>query len=154
MPAGRPTKYKKEYAKQAFNLCLLGARDSDIARFFEVEEKTINTWKKRHPEFLHSLRQGKDEADANVAKSLYQRALGVTVKETRVSGGGGDDEAPSATETTKELPPDTTAAIFWLKNRQRHLWRDKHDHEMTGQDGGPMQLEQTVTFVPAKLDDE
>ncbi|EFB1429709.1 terminase, partial [Escherichia coli] len=41
----------------------------------------------------------------------------------------------------KYYPPDTTAAIFWLKNRQKDKWRDKVDHELTGKDGGAIQIE-------------
>lgn len=132
MPAGRPTKYRDEYAEQAFNYCLLGATDKELAAFFGVEERTINGWKLEHPEFLQSLKSGKEEADARVASRLYARAMGLKVTETRMSGGGDDDESPAAVETVKELPPDTTAAIFWLKNRQPAKWRDKQDHEHSG----------------------
>ncbi len=69
-PRGRPTRYKAEYTEQAFKLCLLGATDANLADFFEVSEKTINTWKDAHPEFLQSLKAGKDEADANVGERL------------------------------------------------------------------------------------
>ena len=43
--------------------------------------------------------------------------------------------------TTKHYPPDTTAAIFWLKNRQKSKWRDKQDHEISGPDGKPIETE-------------
>ena len=53
---GRPTRYKQEYAEQALKLCRLGAKDSELADFFQVSEQTINAWKKAHPEFLESLK--------------------------------------------------------------------------------------------------
>ncbi len=73
---GRPSKFREEYAEQAFNYCLLGATDADLGRFFDVDETTINRWKKVHPEFCQSLKDGKEGADARVAQSLYRRALG------------------------------------------------------------------------------
>jgi len=128
-PVGRPTDYREEYAEQARKLCLLGATDKELADFFHVEEKTINNWKAAHPGFLQSIVRGKDLADAEVAASLYKRATGMTVKETRMSGGG-DDEGPAAVETIKEIPPDTQAASLWLRNRQAAKWRDKTEQDV------------------------
>ena len=74
--SGRPSGYKPEYSEQAFKLCLLGATDKDLGDFFGVSETTINNWKLREPNFVESLKNGKMQADANVACSLYKRALG------------------------------------------------------------------------------
>lgn len=73
---GRPTKYKEEYVRQAKELCYLGAIDKDLARFFEVDETTINEWKDQHPEFSQSIKEAKEEADALVVRSLFKRATG------------------------------------------------------------------------------
>lgn len=127
---GRPSKYREEFAEQAFKLCLLGATDKDLAGFFDTTEQTINAWKKAYPEFLEALKEGKGRADAEVANRLYRRALGYSHKEDKIFQYEG---APVIVPTTKHYPPDTTAAIFWLKNRQPHLWRDKRDLEMAGQ---------------------
>lgn len=125
---GRPTKYKPEYDEQALKLCRLGATDKELADFFKATEQTINNWKIDHPSFFESLKVGKDEHDTKkVEGALLSRALGVTLKETKVMGGGGDDEDPSAIETIKEIPPDSTACIFWLKNRNPDRWRDKQE---------------------------
>ena len=135
MPPGQPTSYKPEYAEQAFKLCLLGATDAEMASFFDVSESTINNWKVAHPEFLESIRRGKAEADANVASSLYQRALGYSHPEDDIRVADG---AIVITPTIKHYPPDTTAGIFWLKNRAPNKWREKT--EITGADGGPLQM--------------
>jgi hypothetical protein len=127
---GRPTEYKEEYNDQTYKLCLLGATDKELADFFDVSEQTINTWKQKHPQFLESIKKGKINADANVADRLYQRALGYEHDEVElkvVSLGGADGSEVQKIDVIKHYPPDPTAAIFWLKNRQRDKWRDKHD---------------------------
>ncbi|MFK5948808.1 MAG: hypothetical protein QM500_08590, partial [Methylococcales bacterium] len=122
---GRPTKYDKSYCDKAYKLCLLGAIDKKIADFFDVDEATINRWKDKYPEFCESLKRGKDEADAVIAQSLFHRAKGYSHKDTKFATHEGviTDEK----EYTKHHPPDTTAAIFWLKNRQKEAWRDSKD---------------------------
>ena len=120
---GRPTKFKPEYADLTYKYCLLGATDADLAKFFEVEESTVNNWKIDFPDFLESIKRGKEEADANVAKSLYHRALGYEHPETKIVSYEG--QITDQMDVTKHYPPDPTAAIFWLKNRQPDKWRDK-----------------------------
>lgn len=123
---GRPSKYKKEFAEQAKKLCLLGATDAELADFFEVPESTLNNWKKAHPEFMESLKSGKRLADAQVAEKLFNRALGYSHPEDDIRALNGEIVI---TPTIKRYPPDTTAAIFWLKNRQPERWRDKPEPE-------------------------
>jgi hypothetical protein len=125
---GRPTSYKEEYAELAYKFCLLGADDKDLARNFDVCEKTINNWKKEQPLFLQSIKNGKEVADAEIAHSLYHRAKGYTHPEDKIFN---DNGTPMIVPTVKHYPPDTTAAIFWLKNRRPEDWRDKVDHDHT-----------------------
>ena len=120
---GRPTDYRPEYAEQAERLCrLLGATDKDLAEFFGKSEQTINAWKKTQPEFLEALKRGKMLSDANVADKLYQRAMGYSHDAVKIMVVGGEVQQVPYIE---HYPPDTTACIFWLKNRQREKWRDK-----------------------------
>lgn len=121
---GRPTLYKKEYNEQAYKLCLLGATDATLADFFEVNEDTINEWKKVHKSFSESLKKGKTLADAEIAKALYHRAKGYEHPDVDIKIYEGQI---ITTEITKHYAPDSTAAIFWLKNRQPKEWRDKQD---------------------------
>ena len=127
--AGRPTNYKKEYDEQAYKLCFLVCSTKEMADFFGVSEVTFNAWKKKHPEFLKSLKEGKSVADANVAKSLYLRALGYYHPEDKIFNDNGE---PLIVPTVKHYPPDPTAAIFWLKNRKPAEWRDKRDVQVEG----------------------
>jgi len=96
---GQPTSYKEEYNEQVVKLCLLGSTDEEIADFFNVCVATINNWKISHPQFLESIKEGKQKADSDVAQSLYNKAIG----------------------------GDTIAAQFWLKNRKPDKWRDKQE---------------------------
>jgi hypothetical protein len=137
MAGGRPSKYKPEYNEQAYKLCLLGATDKELASFFDTTEQTINAWKQNYPEFFESLKRGKEEADATIAQKLYHRAKGYEHPEDKIFN---DNGKPLIVPTIKHYPPDTTAAIFWLKNRQSRKWRDKQETEITGKDGGPVDV--------------
>lgn len=130
--AGRPTVYKPEYPAQAEKLCKLGATDKELADFFEVEESTVNAWKLAHVEFSESIKAGKQLADANVAERLYERAMGFEHDSEEIKVVEGSIER---VPIRKIYPPDTTAAIFWLKNRQKEKWRDMSRTELTGADG-------------------
>lgn len=146
MKTGRPSLYKLEHAQQAHRLCLLGATDAQLADFFDVSVPTIDKWKQSKPEFLQALKDGKERADANVAMSLYRRALGYShkaVKILTVADGNNTGSHIEQVPYTERYPPDTAAAIFWLKNRQKGAWRDRTEH--TGKDGAP--IEHTVTQV-------
>ncbi len=126
---GRPPKYRPEFAQQAHQLCLLGATDVDMAEFFSVTEVTINLWKKAHPEFAQALREGKTAADARVAQSLYQRAIGYEHKAVKIFSEKG---VSFEHQYTERFPPDVTAARLWLTNRQPARWRDKQEHAHSG----------------------
>ncbi|MFT9364830.1 MAG: helix-turn-helix domain-containing protein [Gluconobacter sp.] len=149
-PVGRPTAFLDRYCEEARKLCLLGATDSDLADFFDVSERTINAWKEEYPEFLQSIKKGKILADATVAERLYKRATGYEHDAVKIFNSEGQ---PLIVPYTERYAPDTTAAIFWLKNRQRDKWRDKQDFEHTGADGGPLEfteIRRVVVDVPKK----
>ncbi|MCP5245700.1 MAG: hypothetical protein H6937_07055 [Burkholderiales bacterium] len=124
---GRPTKYRDEYANQAYKLCLLGYTDKELAEFFGVEEQTINNWKLDHKEFFESLSDGKVRADALVAERLFIRACGYRYTETKVREAFGDEGKTiplELTTTEKEVSADVNAALTWLRNRQPGKWRE------------------------------
>lgn len=131
MPAGRPSDYRDEFAEQAAKLCALGATDDEMADFFEVHRSTIYRWKLEHPEFCDAIKTAKEVADERVERSLYQKATGYNVKEevaVKIKVEQHKEEV-EVVEVEKHIPADTTAAIFWMKNRRSGQWRDKQDHE-------------------------
>lgn len=129
MAGGRPSKYKPEFVAQAEKLCKLGATDAEMADFFQVTISTLSLWKVKHAEFSDALKLGKEVADRRVEEALYNRALGYSHEETDIRVIEGKI---MATPMIKHYPPDTTAAIFWLKNRRPDEWRDKRDIEHSG----------------------
>lgn len=130
---GRPTKYKPEYNQQVYELCLLGATDAQIAAFFDISESTLNEWKKDIIKFSEAVKRGKIQADSKVAAALYKRAIGFSYDETtfeRIDMGENLKERDIKADVykkkvvTKMVVPDTGAAMNWLKNRQKDIWRD------------------------------
>lgn len=141
MAKGRPSKFKPEFIEQAEKLCKLGATDIELADFFGVEVRTLYRWKGENEAFCQSLKAGKAEADTRVERSLFARATGYEHDEVDIRVVA---NAIVKTDIRKYYPPDTTAAIFWLKNRKSGDWRDLKAVEMGGPNGGPVQTKTTV----------
>ena len=121
---GRPTVFKSEFPDLARKFCLLGATNEDLARLLEVGVTTIDRWLADNAEFRGAVKEGREHADANVAESLYRRALGYSHPAVKIfSGPLGVTEVPY----TEHYPPDTAAAFIWLKNRRKQDWRDKSE---------------------------
>jgi hypothetical protein len=131
--SGRPLAvaepWNESIPERAYALCLLGLRDADLATAFGVSIYTIDKWKQTHPEFREALSRGKEQADAKVADALYHKAVGYTHKAVDIRIVDGE---VVKIPYTKIYPPDTTACIFWLKNRQRQYWTDTKQNVHTG----------------------
>lgn len=139
----RPSKFKPEFVGQAEKLCRLGATDIEVADFFEVDVRTLYRWKGENEQFCQALKAGKDVSDERVERSLFSRATGYEHDEVDIKVIGG---AIVQTPVRKFYPPDTTAAIFWLKNRRPADWRDKVETTLSGPGGGPVQNEMVWRF--------
>lgn len=123
---GRPSDYDPSMNDAARKLALLGLTDGEIATFFGVCEDTLNAWKHAFPAFSESLNAGKVIADAEVAASLYQRAIGeVTWYERVIRTAQGEETI----KLSKREAADPGAAKLWLTNRQGAKWRDKQTVE-------------------------
>lgn len=144
---GRPTKFKAEYIEQAKKLCQLGATDVEIADFFEIDVRTLYRWKGEHDKFCQALKVGKAVADERVERSLFARANGYEHDEVDIRVVG---QEIVQTPIRKFYPPDTTACIFWLKNRRPEDWRDKVQNELSGPDGKPLQAAAPTFHVTVK----
>lgn len=147
MPTGRPSKFKPEYIEQASKLTALGATELQLSDFFGINAKTLSNWKNAHPDFLLTLKSAKAEYDNRVEISLAQRAMGYSHPEEKIFCKG--DEV-TRVETIKHYPPDTTACIFWLKNRQPERWRDVQErvnHFAPEEEINEMELARRIAFL-------
>jgi hypothetical protein len=100
-----------------------------MAGFFGVSRQTIDAWKNAHSEFLDALKEGKGLADAEVADRLFKRATGYEHAAVKIVANANTGQE-HIVNYTERYPPDTTACIFWLKNRRPDLWRDKTDQNV------------------------
>ena len=100
-----------------------GLTDEQIAHNMGIAESTLYEWKKQFPEFSESLKRGKEVVDRMVENALLKRALGYEYQEQKIVV---SEKKKKKVETTiKQVIPDVTAQIFWLKNRKPDEWRDK-----------------------------
>lgn len=100
-----------------------GLTDEQIAHNCGVNVATLYDWKKRFHEISEALKRGKEVVDLQVENALLKRALGYEYTERRIEVSKKDGK--KVTQTVKHVVPDTTAQIFWLKNRRADKWRDK-----------------------------
>jgi hypothetical protein len=129
---GRPSVYDPEYHPiWAYRFALLGATGKQIAELLDIDEKTFEDFKKKHPAFLQSVIDGGDRADAEVAEMLYHRAKGYTHNEEKIFC---SDGTIVRAKTEKHYPPDVKAASLWLSNRQNRKWKDRQSVEVTASD--------------------
>lgn len=127
---GRPSRWDdpKQAAdtlRAARKACVMGATDEDLAELFGVNRSTITAWKIDYPDFSATLKEARDERDAQVERRLYERAMGYSHQAVKIFCG--KDGQVTEVPYTEHYPPDTTAMIFWLKNRQPAAWRDVRD---------------------------
>lgn len=118
-----------------------GLTDDAIAQKLGISESTLNNYKKDHLEFLESLKRGKEVIDVEVENALLKRAIGYkfdeVTKEAKYNPDSGEYELGITKTVTKEVQPDVTAQIFWLKNRKPVEWRDKQSVEVSGELNNP-----------------
>lgn len=125
----RPSKFKPEFSDQARKLCEMGATDEEVASFFDVSTRTLYRWQAADEAFCQALKAGKAPADDRVERSLFARAVGYTFDSEKVFQFQGK---VVRAQTREHVPPDTTAAIFWLKNRRPSEWREKAETVHSG----------------------
>lgn len=126
---GRPKKYDKKLLGAVYKLALLGAKNTQIIESLSIAKDTFYDWMKTNKEFSDTLKKGREDADAAVADSLFRNAVGYSLTETDIRVVEGQIVR---TQIKKNYPPNPTSGIFWLKNRQSQLWKDKQEVLNTG----------------------
>ena len=158
MPAGRRSKYVAEFHIQwARSLARRGLTVEEIANEMNVARSTFHKWVAENAELSDALNEGRGIADAKVEASLYRRALGYTLTEKKTVAGAGKDGTQQAARieiVEKEVPPDTTACIFWLKNRQPQLWREQQTVNLnTPDEQAKKEVAQLIDSIVRKRDE-
>jgi hypothetical protein len=145
---GRPTKWNKALEAKLVKLAKLGMTDKQLAASVDICEDTLNNWKLEYPDFFESLKKSKVMSDGSVERSLYEKAMGYEHPSTHFSNHMGN-----VTETPyiKKYAPDTTAQIFWLKNRNPDRWRDKTEVDNNISGGLSVTVEKNTIYSKEDL---
>lgn len=116
-----------------------GLTDEQIASNIGITPSTLYEWKKKHSEISEALKRGKEVVDVEVENTLLKKALGgFVVEEQTIEELNARGELTTRKVRSKRyLPPDTTALIFWLKNRKPDVWMDRKAKEV-GEDSNKM----------------
>jgi hypothetical protein len=128
-----------------------GLTDEQIAENVGVTRSTLYAWKNRFKDISNALKKGKEIADIQVENALYKRAVGYrtteVTQELKRNVGTGFYELVTTKKVEKDVPPDVTAQIYWLKNRRPDKWRDKQQIDIgKAEDTGVIEL-------PRRLED-
>lgn len=103
-----------------------GLTDEQLANNMGINVATLYTWKKKYDEINDALKRGKEVVDIEVENSLLKAAKGYFVDEEKTYISEVNGVVTKRKEITKKyIAPNTTAQIFWLKNRKPVEWRDK-----------------------------
>lgn len=106
-----------------------GLTNEQISHNIGISSKTLYEWQNKYSEIRSALKKGKEVVDIEVENSLLKRALGYTYEETTRELSKETGQLVVTKVVTKQVVPDTTAMIYWLKNRKPDLWRDKPTKE-------------------------
>lgn len=122
-----------------------GLTDEQIAQNIGITTSTLYAWKNKYSEISEALKKGKEVIDRQVENALLKRALGYKYDEVTIEYG------IETKRVTKEVVPDVTAQIFWLKNRKPAIWRDKKDVDLAGELNTNNPFEELTTEELKKL---
>lgn len=119
-----------------------GLTDEQMAHNMGISRETLFQWRKKYSDISDTLKKGKEVVDREVENALLQKALGfketvrkaIKCKEVEYDNGKRISEKEHIEYADEEVyvPPDTTAQIFWLKNRCPEKWKDKQDVRVSG----------------------
>lgn len=141
----RPNKYETHVAPRLVEIedwVRNGATDEEVAKRLGIAYSTLREYKDEFSAFSAALKRGKDYVDAEVENALLKRALGYSYDE--VTQELKEGKLVTTKTVTKQVVPDVTAQIFWLKNRRVTKWREKPFGD--GADGGGEQSAGKPTF--------
>jgi len=143
-----------------------GLVDVQIAEKLGISEASFYKYRNEHREFMEALKDGKEVVDFEVECALLKRARGYKFEEvtkeilpilneygqyTYDEHGNIKKALQVVKSVLKEVQPDTTAQIFWLKNRKPKLWRDRRQLDLGTAPGEDM-TEEEIDKMLEKLE--
>lgn len=122
-----------------------GLTYEQIAKNMGIGLTTLKEWRQKEPTIQSTLKKGREVVDYEVENALYKKTLGYNVllkKTFKLKRIEYNDDGKKIKEYEElvdgydetHIPADTTAQIFWLKNRKPRKWRDKVEVETNKQE--------------------
>lgn len=135
--AGRKQKYDefvKPHLKRITHWCRMGATEAEICKKLGIAVSSFNKYKLEFSELSEALKTGKVPADDRIEAELYKRAKGYDYEEVKTNTyvDNQQHQRTFRTVTTKHIPGDVRAIIFWLKNRRPEQWRERQELDING----------------------
>ena len=159
MVRGARGKYHEWLTKEGLTLIEGWARDGlideQIAANIGVTTTTLYDWKKKYADFSDALKKGKETSNYEVENALFKSATGYEYEERKEVQEVVDGVMRKKVEITrKQVPPNATSAIFWLKNRKPDKWRNKQEIETNKLQAEIKKLEAETARIESLTDKE
>jgi len=158
-------KYDPKYHDAwVFSLAVKGATDDEIAEAMGISRRTVMRWSTKKDDktgetvltsFGEARRAGKEQADAQVVKKLFDLCMGYDVEEIEQIIDTDKNGRPSIRETTrrtKHIQPSVMAIMYWLNNRSRQTgeWSQRQDVNLSIGNNE----QDVLIYFPAKESDD
>lgn len=111
----------------------LGLTDAQISKNIGISRSTLSQWKLDFQDIADTLRDSKEVADSIIENALYKSAIGYMYDEVTQEREPGTGVMVTSKIITKHVTPNTSAQIFWLKNRKPDMWKDRREVTMDGE---------------------
>ena len=138
--------------------CRNGATIPDLCRIIGCNKTTFHRIKNNEIKLLELLKSGKEEADLKVENALFKRACGFEYEEetneVRLNPDGATGQVVFVKKVKKIIPPDTGAAMAWLKNRKPSEWNTPTKIDATNRVINLEGLTKDEEFLLEKLSDK
>ena len=127
--------FTKEQLEEVENLVgMYGARNKELALYFDVAQTSIEYWIKNFPDFERAVKRGRVSIGLKVAKALVAKAIGYSHPDTHYTTGRTKITHPDGTieEHTEVIktpimkfyPPDGYSANKYLTIMFREMWAE------------------------------
>ena len=114
-------KFKDKIIAITVKAAMLGMDNKEIANLLDITEETFYKWSRTHPEFKQAIKLGREEKILEVASALYDRAIGMRVKEELAVTLGGEGGV-NIVQVEKYYPPDVKACQYILSTQAPEKW--------------------------------